>query len=82
MLFGLCCVSPVIFVHGHGVWEGGGHLDEGGGIVSATLFDEEDGVLGRCGKAIGEDASCRPCADDDMGVGGRHGGSVADCMEA
>ena len=27
VLFGLCCVSPVVFLHGHGVWECCGHLD-------------------------------------------------------
>ncbi len=50
--FGLGYVSPVIFLHGHGIWEGGGHLDEGGGIVSATFFDEQDFVLGYGGEAV------------------------------
>ena len=46
IFFGLCFVSPVVFAHGHGVWECGGHLDEGGRVVLATFLDEEDSVLG------------------------------------
>ena len=78
IFFGECFVSPVVFSHGHGVRECGGHLDEGGGIVVVTLFYEEDGVLGGCGEAISENATCGACADDDVGVGGgEHGGRVA-----